>query len=116
MSKEQSNRRLLPADAFLAACLVWAVEFGRSYLYPDEGVLSGGQAFLLWVLLTLGLHVSCRIIIAFIEWMFRPQSNGTEARPLNSPPFPLVLIPEEDEEPEAYDELWEEWEEWEEYL
>jgi hypothetical protein len=111
MSKEQSNRRFLLADAFLAACLVWAVEFGRSYLYPNEGVFSGGQAFLLWALLTLGLHVSGRIIIAFIEWLLTPQSDGTEVRPLNSPPFPIAIVPEVVEEPVAYDEFWDGWEE-----
>jgi hypothetical protein len=106
------NIRFVPAGALLATLFVWAFEVYHSQIHPDGNGFGGGEALLLWALLTGGLHVGCHIIIVGIEWLLTPQSDGTEVRPLNSPPFPIVIVHEVVEEPERYDEFWDEWEEY----
>lgn len=71
LRKQQFNIPFSPAKAFLAAWLVWLIEVDQSQKHQKERLFGGGEALLLWLLLTAGLHLLSPFVSACHRWLYQ---------------------------------------------
>lgn len=88
LKKHQSNTRFSPAKVFLAACLVWVIEIDQSRKYQKEKRFGGGEALLLWLLLSVGLHLLSPFVIICHRWLYEYRVDDPDRHTLQSTPSP----------------------------
>jgi hypothetical protein len=86
LKKHQSNTCFSAAKAFLAACPVWGIEIDQSRKYQKEKRFGGGEALLLWLLLTAGLHLLSPYVSACRQWLYEYRFDKPDRQVLQSTP------------------------------
>ena len=89
LKKHQSYTRFELATAFLAACLVWVIEIDQSRKDQTEKRFGGGEALLLWLLLSVGLHLLGPSVSACYQWLYECRFDELDRQTLQ----PTVPVP-----------------------